>query len=256
MQNNKFKKLSPNGWNKYKLGYLRNRLQHTSYKQELDLFKEWDWIQTCFLENSLLFSTFLIICRIFVISMATRQLQGEQSVQKTYFFMLLWSERAELCNPPMLQNRVCGMWVRLFPILSSLAFSLLLYSRGRVREGLGTPIWEWLLHKSVCHIFGSISFSLLRQFTGLAVHHFRDSQVRRFTSWQVPQFTGFIDLRAHGSKKWSKNIFPKMSEIDFPGLGTLRLGIWTTYFQFFPILFSIFSTFVWSIFGQSLVIFP
>ena len=36
---------------------------------------------------------------------------------------------------------------------------------------------------------------------------------------------------------WSKHIFLKMSKIHFPGLRTLRLAIWTTYFLSFPIFF-------------------
>ena len=49
-------------------------------------------------------------------------------------------------------------------------------------------------------------------------------------------------------------MFPKMSKIDFPGLGTLRLAIWTTYFLFFKIClgiaFQLFDRFLgrfWSI---------
>ena len=48
-------------------------------------------------------------------------------------------------------------------------------------------------------------------------------------------------------------MFPKISKIHFPGLGTLRLAIWTTYFPMFPIslgnLFNFLGMSFWAIFA-------
>ena len=53
-----------------------------------------------------------------------------------------------------------------------------------------------------------------------------------------------------------KICFPIMSQIHFPGLGTLRLAIWTTYFPSFPICFGYFFSIFWPIFEQFLPISP
>ena len=47
-----------------------------------------------------------------------------------------------------------------------------------------------------------------------------------------------------------------MSKIHFPGLGTLRLTIWATYFLIFPILLDMFFKFCWIDFSGFFVYFP
>ena len=64
--------------------------------------------------------------------------------------------------------------------------------------------------------------------------------------------TKILDVRTKIPKN-GRNIFVlKMFKIHFPGLRTLRIAIWTRYFQVFPIRLCIFLNFWGTIFGQSL----
>ena len=59
------------------------------------------------------------------------------------------------------------------------------------------------------------------------------------------------------SKKNGRNIFfPKMSKIHFPGLRTLRLAIWTTYFIFFQYFSKGLDLMFWTDFGTIFPYFP
>ena len=80
--------------------------------------------------------------------------------------------------------------------------------------------------------------------------------------WPYPLFLPIIKETCSPGRKrpsrWSKKSFSEMSRNQFPGLGTLRLAIWTTYFLFFQIFFGyfLFFDFFWLIVGQIFSIFP
>ena len=69
--------------------------------------------------------------------------------------------------------------------------------------------------------------------------------VQKMPEFRVPKFP-----------KWPMCFFPEMSKIHFPGLGTLRLAIWTTYFLIFPICLGNFFNFCLTDFWSIFVYFP